>query len=156
MKPFEYVKPGTLAEAISALDAGGDDARALSGGTDLIVQMRAGRNVVGNVIDVKGVPETNIISHSKKDGLTIGSSVPCYRIYNDEGIQQTYAGLVDSVSIIGGTGIQGPESLSGRPASLSRRRRSTGGPAGAALCPSPGRRCTPETGAPSRERPGLA
>ena len=50
MKPFEYVKPNTLAEAISALDAGGEDARALSGGTDLIVQMRAGRNVVGNVI----------------------------------------------------------------------------------------------------------
>ena len=113
MKPFEYVKPTTLAEAISALDAGGDDARALSGGTDLIVQMRAGRNVVGNVIDVKGIPETNVISHSKKDGLTIGSSVPCYRIYNDEGIQQTYAGLVDSVSIIGGTGIQGRASLGG-------------------------------------------
>jgi carbon-monoxide dehydrogenase medium subunit len=113
MKTFEYVKPNTLAEAISALDAGEGDARALSGGTDLIVQMRAGRNVVGHVVDIKGIPETNVMSHSKKDGLTIGSSVPCYRIYNDQNIKSTYAGLVDSVSIIGGTGIQGRASLGG-------------------------------------------
>ena len=42
MKSFEYFAPRSLEEAIGLLDKYGKQAKVLAGGTDLIVQMKAG------------------------------------------------------------------------------------------------------------------
>src|SRR6266545_4371931 len=44
---------------------------------------------------------------------TLGAAVPCYRIYGDSAIAAAYPALVDSVSIIGGTAIQGRATVGG-------------------------------------------
>lgn len=113
MRTFEYIRATTVDQAVSALAQGGESARAMSGGTDIIVQMRAGRRVVDFLVDVKAVPETGVISYTPGDGLRIGASVPCYRIYGDDSVVQNYPGIIDSVSMIGGTAIQGRASLGG-------------------------------------------
>ena len=43
MSQLDYLAPASAEDAAKALAAGGDTARPLSGGTDLLVQLRAGR-----------------------------------------------------------------------------------------------------------------
>ncbi len=110
---IDYLRPGTLDACLGAFAEHGANARALAGGTDLLVQMRAGRVSNRVVIDLKAVPEFNEIRYDPGAGLTLGAAVPCYRIYADETVQREYPGLIDSVSMIGGTQIQGRASVGG-------------------------------------------
>ncbi len=113
MRNFEYRAPGSLAEAVELLGEDGVSARALAGGTDLLVQLRAGRWVVDRIVDVKGVPELNELTLDPENGLRIGASVPCHRIYENDEIRSAYPGLIDAVAIIGGIQIQGRASVGG-------------------------------------------
>jgi carbon-monoxide dehydrogenase medium subunit len=105
------VAPRSLDEAVGQLMH--DGARPLAGGTDLLVQMRHGLRVVDLVVDVKGVPELNVLEYEAERGLTVGAAVPCYRIYQDQQVRAHYPGLVDAASIIGGTAIQSRATLGG-------------------------------------------
>ena len=110
---IDYLRPRTLDECLDAFAEHGEAARALAGGTDLLVQMREGRRRNAVVIDVKAVDECNHLSYDDREGLTLGAAVPCYRIYGDERVRRHYPGLIDSVSMIGGTQIQGRASVGG-------------------------------------------
>ena len=113
MKPFDFARPGSVKEALDLLAQHGDRARVLAGGTDLLVQLRAGVREAGVVVDVKEIPELNEISYYSGSGLTLGAAVPCFRIYQHADIRQAYPGLIDVASLIGGTQIQGRASLGG-------------------------------------------
>ena len=112
MKWFDYAAPPSLADALQLLSAH-PQARLLAGGTDLLVQLRAGRKATDFVIDIKRVADLNELSHSAQAGLTIGSAVPCYRIYGDAAVSQAYPSIAEVASIIGGTQIQGRASVGG-------------------------------------------
>ncbi len=113
MQAFSYVPARTLSEAAEILAREGDQAKCLSGGTDLIVFLREGRRSAKVVVDVKGIPELNQLSYSPKEGLTIGAAVPLHRIYNDAQVIEHYPGLIDAATLIGGIAIQGRATLGG-------------------------------------------
>ena len=102
-----YRKPFAL------LDENGEKARILAGGTDLIVNVREGRRDVGLMIDVKSIPEVNVLNYDANTGLTLGAAVECYKIYAVDAICDAYPGLVDATKIIGGTAIQGRAGVGG-------------------------------------------
>jgi len=91
----------------------GPAARALAGGTDVLVQLRAGRFQIDRLVDIKKVPELNELSCSPRGGLTLGAGVPCYRIYEDQTINKLYPCVVDSAFIVGGIQIQGRATFGG-------------------------------------------
>ena len=113
MQEFEYVAPTTLEDAIRLMAEKGPRAKALAGGTDILVQLRGGRYQIDRLVDVKKIPELNELSCSEADGLTLGAAVPCYLIYEDQTIQKLYPGLVDSAFLIGGIQIQGRATVGG-------------------------------------------
>lgn len=113
MQAFSYVPARSISEAAEILAKEGDQVKLLSGGTDIIVQLREGRRSAKVVIDVKGIPELNRLSFDPKNGLIIGAAVPCHRIYNNAEIAAAYPGLMDAATLIGGTGIQGRATLGG-------------------------------------------
>ena len=112
MKWFDYAAPVSVAEAVGLLTAN-SGARLLAGGTDLLVQLRAGRKETDLVVDAKRIPELNAIHYDPSAGLTLGSAVPCYRIYRDKTVAREYPSLVEVASLIGGTQIQGRASIGG-------------------------------------------
>jgi CO/xanthine dehydrogenase FAD-binding subunit len=113
LQKIKYSRAGSIDEAVSLLEKAGPVARVLAGGTDVIVQARERRRQIELLVDIKHIPETQGIRFSPQDGLTIGASTPCYRIYADETVQRLYPALVEATSIIGGTAIQGRASLGG-------------------------------------------
>jgi carbon-monoxide dehydrogenase medium subunit len=112
MRDFEYAAPTSVADAVQMLSRHNGSARPLAGGTDLIDQIRVGRLLPQVVVDIKKIPELNVLEISSA-GLRLGAAVPCYRIYDDERIAQAYAALADSARIIGGIQIQSRASVGG-------------------------------------------
>jgi carbon-monoxide dehydrogenase medium subunit len=109
---FDYAAPTSVANVLSLLREH-PQARLLAGGTDLLVQLRTGRRTTDFVIDIKRVPELNELNYNPKTGLTLGSAVPCYRIYEDRAISAAYPALADVAALIGGTQIQNRASIGG-------------------------------------------
>lgn len=112
MRDFEYEAPVSVADAVKVLAAHNGTARPLAGGTDLIDQIRTGRHSPAVVVDLKKIPELNVLELAAS-GLRLGAAVPCYRIYGDEKVSKAYAALADSARIIGGIQIQSRASVGG-------------------------------------------
>ncbi|MBY0528309.1 MAG: xanthine dehydrogenase family protein subunit M [Gemmataceae bacterium] len=113
MTTFDYAAPKTIAEAAALLAEKGDRARILAGGTDIIVQVREGRRDLDLLVDVKSIPEVNELVYDPTQGLRLGASTPCYRIYENATIARAYPGLIDAVSLVGGIQIQSRASVGG-------------------------------------------
>ena len=113
MQAFDYVRAKSVSEAVSLLKEKNDQARVLAGGTDLIVQVREGRRKLQLLVDIKGIPEVNVLNLDAGTGLHLGAAVPCYRINAQPAIREAYPGLIDATSLIGGTAIQGRAAVGG-------------------------------------------
>jgi CO/xanthine dehydrogenase FAD-binding subunit len=113
LQAFDYVAARSVEAAIALLSQNGDQARVLSGGTDLLVQLRERRLQAGLLVDIKSISEVNELSFDPAEGLRLGSAVPCHRIYGDPVLVAAYPGLIDAVSLIGGVQIQGRASVGG-------------------------------------------
>ena len=111
MRQITYAAPGSVEAAAAILAEHGARARMLAGGTDLIVQIREWLRDVDVVVDAKHIPELMDIGFAEDGAMTLGAATPCYRIYGDERVARTYPGLIDAVSMIGGTAIQGGRRL---------------------------------------------
>ena len=113
MEAIDYIVPKTIGEAVQTMASRGDRARALAGGTDLLVQLRGGRRSADLVVDLKEIPELNALTYSPRNGLTVGAAVPCYQIYGDQAVASAYPAIIDAASLIGSIQIQGRASLGG-------------------------------------------
>jgi CO/xanthine dehydrogenase FAD-binding subunit len=71
---FDYVKPGTLREAVKTLARYGTRARILAGGTDLVTLIAENMVTPDAVVDIKGVPGLDKIEF-KNGVITIGALV---------------------------------------------------------------------------------
>jgi carbon-monoxide dehydrogenase medium subunit len=113
MRPFTYLAPTTVDEAVALLSAEDRRVRPLAGGTDLLVQLRRYQLEVDLVLDVKRIPELGALVLDPVEGLTVGAAVTCARLCEHPGVRQAYPGLIDAASIIGGAAIQGRATLGG-------------------------------------------
>ena len=113
MNNFDYAAPTSLAQATALLEGARGTARVLAGGTDLIVQLRERLRAADLVVDLKKIPELMELTFSPDEGLRLGASVPCYRIYEHAEIPSAYPALADAARIVGGWQIQSRASVGG-------------------------------------------
>jgi len=111
LHPFNYVAAKSVDEVTKVLAKHGDRARCLAGGTDLLVQLRAGVYELDAVVDIKTLPAANVLTLN--GSLRMGSAVPCHRIYEDKAIAKAFPGIVDGASIVGGIQIQSRAGMGG-------------------------------------------
>ena len=109
-----YSAPSTLNELLRALSVspGTEPQRPLAGGSDLIVQMRAGRLRAGSIVDLKRVPEMIGIARDG-DGWRIGAATPCVVIGEHAALCAEWPGVVEAAMLIGSKQVQGRCSLGG-------------------------------------------
>jgi carbon-monoxide dehydrogenase medium subunit len=109
---LEYTAPSTVEEAVRILAEAADTAKVLSGGTDLLVQLRSGRAKPGLIVDIKNIPGMSGI-RERDGGFVIGASTPGAVIGECEALQRAWPGVVEAANLIGSTQIQGRASLAG-------------------------------------------
>lgn len=73
MLRFDYQEPTTLKKAIALLEKHGDDARAIAGGTSLLIMMRQRLLMPKVVVSLGRIPKFDAISYNPKSGLRIGA-----------------------------------------------------------------------------------
>jgi carbon-monoxide dehydrogenase medium subunit len=112
MRDFEYEAPATLAAAAAPFSKYGERARPMAGGTDLLDQVRTDQLRPDVIVDLKKIPELNILELSDS-GLELGAAVTCSDIYKDARIATSFAALTDSCQLIGGIQIQNRASVGG-------------------------------------------
>jgi CO/xanthine dehydrogenase FAD-binding subunit len=107
-----YAAPTTVEEAVRALAGASGVAKVLSGGTDLLVQLRSGRARPDLIVDIKKIPEISGIR--ERDGaFVIGAATPGAVIGECEALRQAWPGVVEAANLIGSTQIQGRATLAG-------------------------------------------
>ena len=110
MPPLEYASPLTVDDAVKAL--GHTGARAMAGGTDLLVQLRAGRIAPPVVVDLKKVIGAVGIRQDA-GGFVIGAATSGAALGEHAGLIRAWPGVVEAANLIGSTQVQGRASLAG-------------------------------------------
>src|ERR1700694_4122537 len=113
MTDIRYLAPRTLDEAIGAFAAAGSAARILAGGTDLLVQMRAGVVRPGLIIDIKKIAEMTAIEETADGGFRVGAAVPGAVLAEHPRFGKVWPGVLEAIHLIGATQIQGRASAGG-------------------------------------------
>lgn len=108
-----YEAPTTVKDAVALLARGGENARALCGGTDILIQMRAGVRRPEHLVDVKNIPALRQISFDPKNGLRLGAAVPCIEVCESDLMRRYYPGLTEAAHLIGSVQIQSRASIGG-------------------------------------------
>src|SRR3981189_2550995 len=106
MPRVSYTAPTTIDDAVKALAASAGLAKVLSGGTDLLVQLKSGRARPELIVGMVGIREEG-------DKFIIGAATPGVMISADERLVKAYPGIVEGVDLIGSTPIHGRASVVG-------------------------------------------
>jgi aerobic carbon-monoxide dehydrogenase medium subunit len=89
---FDYVRPGSLDEAIQALADGGDDVKVIAGGQSLLPLLRLRLAYPELLVDVGGLDELRGVRDSG-DALVIGARTTHYQLVHDPLVAE-HAGLL--------------------------------------------------------------
>lgn len=109
---MRYEAPETLDAALGLLAEAGGAARLLAGGTDLLVQMRAGRLAPTLLVDVKRIPELRSLEPCD-GGWRVGAAVTSMELIEHEPFAAAWPGIVDGVRMIGSIQVKGRATLGG-------------------------------------------
>ena len=110
---IRYLAPRTLDEAVGAYAAAAGAGRILAGGTDLLIQMRAGSISPGTIVDIKKIVEMTAIEKTAAGGFRIGAAVSGAVLREHPELSKVWPGVVEATNLIGSTQIQGRATAGG-------------------------------------------
>ena len=112
IKSFDLLQPRSLAEAVEMLATHGDDARALGGGTTLIILMKQRALYYPYLVDLQTIPGLNEIKN-EGDGVRIGALVTHRMVELSPAIRQAFPVVVEAFSHIGNVRVRETASVGG-------------------------------------------
>ncbi len=112
MSEMRYEAPKTLAAAVALLSGAKGQASVLAGGTDLLIEMRAGGVEPELLVDIKDIPEmTSIVAENGT--FRFGAAVPCMELVEHEAFAKAWPGVIDGVKVIGSIQVKGRATVGG-------------------------------------------
>ena len=110
---MRYHVAETFEEASRLAMAAGGVTRFLAGGTDVLVQMRAGAVSPDDLIDLKKIPGVRDIVQAADGGWRIGVAVSGAQLGAHAGVKRDWPGVVEGMELVGSTQVQGRATLIG-------------------------------------------
>jgi CO/xanthine dehydrogenase FAD-binding subunit len=111
MNKFAYLRPVTLQEVFSLLKDYGEKAKVIAGGTDVMVGVKARKEVPAFLIALKHLPELSYISGN--GSIRIGSCTTLTAIQRDPIISERVPVLKDAVDNIGSVQVRNVGTIGG-------------------------------------------
>lgn len=112
MPRVNYEAPTSVDDAVKILAGASGLAKVMSGGTDLLVQLRSGRVKPDLIVDTKRIPGL-IGIREEGDFFVVGAATPGVMLSGNEKLDHAWPGIVEGADLIGSTQIQGRASLAG-------------------------------------------
>lgn len=109
---FEYMKPGTLDEALDLLLKYKKDAITYAGGTDILVSMRDGEIKPKYVIDIKELTDLSKIK-TKNGQMSLGTLVTWSALMNSGTLQKRLPILCEAARVFGSPQIRNKATIGG-------------------------------------------
>lgn len=113
MREFRYLEPRTVAEACRMLAEYGGRAKLLAGGTDLVVQMNAGRHRPEAVLYIGRISELRGIRFDEQSGLTVGPLATMRELELHPAVRDRYPTLARGAAEVGSVQIRNLATLGG-------------------------------------------
>jgi len=114
MKPFKYLSPATVEEAISFHAQHSKTAKYIGGGTDVIVKVKEGFMEPDYLISLKKIEELSELHKNEATGeLSIGAMVTHATLEKSLMIQNEYPIIYDAVSNIGSLQVRNVGTIGG-------------------------------------------
>jgi carbon-monoxide dehydrogenase medium subunit len=101
MTQSAYFVPKSIEEAISLLSRYGEKAEVLSGGTDLLVQLKKGVSSPQFIISLDGLRDLDYIDYQQKEGLKIGALTSIGAIADSSLIKEKFKVLSQAAGTLG-------------------------------------------------------
>lgn len=112
MSNLSYAAPTSVDDAVKLLAGASGLAKVMSGGTDLLVQLRVGRVKPDLIVDTKKIP--GIMGIREENGAYIvGAATAGAVVEAHAGLKAAWPGVVEALDLIGSTQVQGRCSLAG-------------------------------------------
>ncbi len=111
LQDFIYHKPATLQEACKLLESK-ENAAAIAGGTDILVEIKKGLRHNDNIVSLSGIKELKILEESENQ-LVIGAAVTHNEIKNSKFIKEKLPALAEAASLIGTDQVRNTATLGG-------------------------------------------
>lgn len=112
IRSFDLLRPRTLQEAVDLLQKHGDDARALGGGTTLVILMKQRALHYPYLVDLQSIPGLGEIK-SEADGVRIGALVTHRMVETSPVIRQAFPALARAFGQIGNVRVRQTASVGG-------------------------------------------
>jgi aerobic carbon-monoxide dehydrogenase medium subunit len=112
IRSFQLVQPRSLPEAVDLLQKHGDDARAIGGGTTLVILMKQRALHYPYLVDLQTIPGLNEIKMAS-DGMRIGALATHRMIEVSPLIRQAFPVVAEAFSQIGNVRVRQTASLGG-------------------------------------------
>lgn len=109
---MRFEAPTSLMAAVELLANEPGTSRILAGGTDVLVQLRAGMIDPDLIIDIKRIDAMHLIA-AEDGGYRIGAAVCGAELGKHKGVCKMWPGVVESVELIGSTQVQGRATMVG-------------------------------------------
>jgi CO/xanthine dehydrogenase FAD-binding subunit len=109
----EYIRPASVAEAVTALTSAPGRALLLAGGTDIMLDLKQGRHPpVHTIVDLTEIAEMKVLE-IREDQLFIGAGAPISRIAQDPLVATHAQALTEACDLIGGPQVRNVATLGG-------------------------------------------
>jgi len=112
MPRFDYVRAGSIAEALELLAEPGLTSRPLAGGTDVLVYVRHEKPPFDRLVDISRVPEMKAIERRGGE-ILIGGAVTFTEAAESVLLQETAGCLAEACLTVGGPAIRNAGTLGG-------------------------------------------
>lgn len=109
---MRLARPKTSQEAAEILAGETGLTRILSGGTDVLVQLKAGLVEPDLIVDIKAIPGLRSIT-PEAGGFRIGAAVSGAELGEHAGVCALWPGVVEGARLIGSTQVQGRATMAG-------------------------------------------
>lgn len=80
---FDYVRPGSVADAVAALASAGEDGKVLAGGQSLLPVLRLRMAFPSTLVDIGRIPELRGV-RDDGDAIVIGAATTHFEVLHDE------------------------------------------------------------------------
>ena len=108
-----YLSPKSVEEGISLFSKYGDKAKVISGGTDLLVQMKHNNLLPDYLISVSNIRDLDYIKYDQAEGLKIGALTTIGVIANSELIKGKFSVLAQGAGLLGTPAIKNQGTIGG-------------------------------------------
>jgi xanthine dehydrogenase YagS FAD-binding subunit len=111
MKPFDYQRPDTSADALTALGAPGSVA--LGGGTDLLVTMKEGLVEPARLVDLRHIKGARDVTLRADGSARLGGAVRIADLAAHDVIRERFRALADAARLVGTPALRNMGTIAG-------------------------------------------